>query len=160
MATLFFFASLIVFCYAAFIKGRFDVTSISESYYKLSEIKPNYGYIFSAWCVAPAFLLFPIWVDIMPEEWQFVAFLSVICLGAVGCAPRYLTSQKIVHFVFSGLALVLSVASCAIMGLWYIPAILLVGTGAWVIIKKRPDFLYGLEVAAFMAIYIAISIKN
>lgn len=159
MATLLFLASLIVFSYASFVKGKFNVKSISESYYWLSHISPNLGLLFTAWCVAPAFILFPMWVEIMPENWQFLSFLSVVFLGAVGCAPRYLKEQRIAHFAFTALALILSITACAVLGLWYIPAILIVGTTAVMIVKKRADYLYWIEMAAFVAIFLTVSIN-
>ena len=157
MITLFIIATIIILAYPIYFKLRYDVPSISESYYILEVIKKGLGLIFTGWCVAPAFLLFPIWVEIMPEQWQFIAFLNVIALGAVGCAPRFKSFQEVQHYVFAVIAVLLSIGSAIILNLWVIPLFLVIPT--LILSIKKIDKIFWVEMAALVSILLLISLN-
>ena len=156
MTTLFIIATIIILAYPIYFKVKHDITYISESYYFLESIKKGLGLIFTIWCVAPAFLLFPVWVEIMPKNLQFIAFLNVVALAGVGCAPRFKSLPKKQHYIFAILTIILAIASSCILGVWQIPLIMLLPT-ILISFKKR-DFIFWVEFEMLLSLIITLSI--
>lgn len=157
MTTLFIIATIVILSYPIFFKRKYNITSISESYYVLEGIKEGLGMLFTLWCVTPAFLLFPVWVEIMPEQWQFISFLCVVMLGAVGCAPKFLTHQRVQHYVFAASSVVLATISAVILNTWVIPCLLTLTAVSYRINKN--DLVFWVEVAAILGLLITISLR-
>ncbi len=130
------------------------LSCISESYYKLSGKKQ---WLFPLWTIVTAFTLLPIWLEVTPEGFQFLAFLSAITLGCVGLAPHYLTHQKTQHYIFAAVCALLAILWGVLIGLWFVPAILIVL--ALAVSVKRFDLLFWLEAAAILSVYISILIR-
>ncbi len=156
---LFWAAFVVVMGFAIAMKIIFNVSSISESWYHLERWRAGAGRYFQAWCIAPAFMLFPTWVDLMPEKWQFIPFLAVVALGAVGCVPRFLGRDKLAHYISAGLCAVFSILGCALCGMWYMPLITLIPAAAWIIATKRIDDIYWGEIAALVCVFVTVFIK-
>lgn len=139
------FVSFVIILYT-----KHQPSCLSESYYKM-----QYGWGFTAWIIAVSALMFPAWVEISPINFQFLAFLSVVALSAVGVNPRYLESQRTAHIVSASLAVVISLIWNIVTGIYIVPIVL----GIVIILLnlfKVKDLLFWGECAAFLNIYLSI----
>lgn len=132
--------------YIIFVYIKYKPSCISETYYKV-------GNWFTYWIIAVAFLLFPCWVEISPEDFQFLPFLSVISLGLVGINPLYLESQKRVHIISAAIAAILSLIWSLVVGQYIIPLILFIIAAS---ILKIKNSLFWIENLSFLNIYLSI----
>lgn len=140
-------SAIICFGYAAFMKWRYDITSISQSYYKTGE-----KIYFWLWAVLTAFTLLPFWLEATNESYQFLAFLSASALMAVGCCPDYKDEHSVYHPLFTAICGLIAVVWCMFNGTWYyfIPVLLAA------IFLKREDKLFWIEILSFLAIYLSL----
>lgn len=145
---------LVYTMYISIVCFKYKVPScISETYYML-----NNKWLFTAWLIAVAFLLFPAWVSISGVCYQFITFLSVVALCIVGLSPRYLDSQRISHIVFTCITLILSIIWNIVSGMYTIILILLVVCILLCFIF-RSHKLFVAENIAFANIYISTLVK-
>lgn len=159
--------------YAAYMKLKYDVSSISESYYKAD----NKLY-FWLWSILTALSLLPCWLEVSGDNYQFVAFLSACSLIAVGCFPDYKKEHSWQHPLLTCFSGILAIIWASLAGVIFVPLILLLCTAGLLIysqdsyilylkelnhstfyIINRIGLLYWVEVAAFTSIYICILIK-
>ena len=126
---------------------------ISRTYYLLKN-----GYVFTYWIIAIAFLLFPAWVGISAVSYQFITFLSIVFLCAVGIVPKYLDDQRVQHIIFTGIALILSIVWTLVSGVCIVP-IVCVGVGILLTVLFPSKKLFILENAAFANIYLSVLVK-
>lgn len=90
MLTLVLIALCIFMSYIITSIGIFGVpSSISDTYYLFESKKKNLGVIFTIMMFSLVFLFIAPFLDITPDNWQFLAFLSVIGIGFVGAAPLF-----------------------------------------------------------------------
>lgn len=93
-------------CYTAWV-GRSIPESLSATYYMLGKR----GWLFQVMMAFTAVILLPTWLDVTPDEWQFLPFLSCGSLLFVAVAPAFkLRLDGIVHYasaIVCGLSAVL-----------------------------------------------------
>ncbi|MFI3296909.1 MAG: hypothetical protein R3Y59_04695 [bacterium] len=141
--------------YAALVKIKFNVGSISQSYYKWKE-SIHAGNLFLAWTVVTAFTILPVWLQVTPDNYQFIAFLSAAALMFVGSVPLYLSTETLPHYLLAAVCIILSVVWSVIVGVWYVPLCLIPLS---LIAIKRFDFIYWVEIFAILSIYGGLGIK-
>lgn len=164
MITLLIISMLACLGYAAYMKIRYNVSSISDSYYKTGK-----KVFFWCWAVLTAFTLLPYWIEVSGENYQFVAFLSAISLIAVGCFPEYKGVDDVRHPLFTSFCGALAIVWAILAHIWYIPVILILSTFTFCLYKAKWQIsnrelakvctLYWCEVAAFVSLYMCVLIK-
>ena len=123
---------------------------ISNSYYVIKNQN-----LFTYWIILVTFLIFPSWVEISREEFQFLPFLSIVALWIVGLFPHYLESERVIHISAAAITCILSLVWNIVMGIYIIPIILVICVVALAIFIKK-NLLYWIEFLAFMNIYMSI----
>ncbi|MEG0463125.1 MAG: hypothetical protein RR592_04500, partial [Bacteroides sp.] len=115
----------------------------------------------------------PCWLEVSSDRFQFVAFLSAVALAAVGCFPDYKGEHKTAHPLFTAMSAALAVLWGILAGIWYIPVggialacilIFLINNktlkayrnNGWYNALYRIKFLFWMEVAAFVSIYMSV----
>ena len=173
MIILFIVSFLICFGYSISVYIKFNVSSISESFYMFEKQKEGRGLLFLGWSTLTAITLLPLWLEITPDGFQFLSFLSSVSLVAVGCAPKYRHEHKTLHPLFTGFSLFLAILWSTLIGLWYLPFIVLLTTAITLFLiniksfkKNEIDktleeigFMFWMELAAFISIYSCILYK-
>ncbi len=177
MIIIFCISLLICFSYTITVKCIFpNITSISDSYYR---VKPNW--LFTVWGVGSAASLLPLWLEISPTNYEFLAFLSCVMLGVVGFAPKFKTTQFLQHMICACICIILAITWSCLVGLWYIPivGIILAIIGSIIFNKVvKPDYypptstidklmdkfhlndtIYWIEMGAIASIYVSILVK-
>lgn len=128
--------------------------SISDTYYQL-EKRNRPKWLFQVAMIVPAMLLLPAWLELSPEKYQFLAFLSCAGLVFVGVAPCFkLQFDGQVHYSATAICGSSSIIWTCMAGLWYIPLILLIGSLGLMLRYRRP--IFWVELALFFSIYISI----
>lgn len=153
------FLSISVFIvYLAYVlfNIKFMPISISDTYYQLDNIgKPKWLFQLCMFLIG-AFLL-PCWLNISPENIQFLSFLSCGGLFFISVAPAFkLPLECPVHYVsayFSG--------GCSILwvlwvGLWYIPVILLLIVLPFIFWEYKKQAAFLLELVAILSVFISL----
>jgi hypothetical protein len=143
------------FSYIIFIKYKFDVSSISASHYKFQEQKKGREIIFQLWTIVTGFTLLPCWLEVTPDNYQFVAYLSAVFLAVVGCFPQYKDKDSFLHPVFAIICATLALIWGCLSGVWFIPVICI---GIALIIARNGK-LFWMEVGAILSIYGSIFLK-
>ena len=154
MTTLFYIGVLLFISYLIFILKKIGIKrlpSLSHSYYELGK----QGWIFQLTLVSMVFLLMPQLLELTPESFQFVAFLTAAPLMFVGVAANFMDGgmAKRVHYTAAyssaGLSLLL-VVLLAIFVNWVV--ILTVPVAAvvfYLFFKKYGQITFFMEMAAF-----------
>lgn len=171
MITLFIISSIICIGYAIFIYSEFSVSSISESYYMFEKRKKGLGMIFYGWSILTSITLLPLWLEITPNSFQFIPFLSSISLIAVGCFPDYKNEHNKAHSLSALFAGVLSILWGIFVDLWIIPVLSIATTSLVVLIisffkkgnlkenLKGIGLTFWVELSAFVSIYLCVLYK-
>lgn len=139
---------LLYISYIIYLRVKYKPDCISQSYYLL-----KHKNIFTTWVIAVSVLIFPAWVEISPENFQFLSFLSVITLISVGVFPRYLEEDRMPHIIGAATTCILSIIWNIVTGTVIIPLILLIIA---VIISVFKNRLFWIECLAFLNIYFSI----
>lgn len=170
MIILFIISFLICFGYSAFVYATFNVSSISESFYMFEKKKSGLGVLFWGWSTVTALTLLPLWLEVTPEGFQFLAFLSSVSLIAVGCVPKYRDEHSKLHPLFTGLSLILAIIWSSLIGMIIVPILCLFLTALVIFLfnikrfKKhgiketlnQASFMFWMELAAFNSMYSCI----
>jgi hypothetical protein len=177
MTTLLFISAALFVAYIITMCAMFGVPpSISDTYYLLEAlpvshrrrrcesigdfyrtIGNNYGLIFILWCWYIAITLLTYWLENSGGNSQFLTFLSAAGLFFVGGAAHFRASKiaKAVHtwgaITCAGMALLW----LCIAGLWIWPCVLLI-IGSIIAVLDRRNWLFWLEVAGFLSIYVTL----
>lgn len=136
--------------YVSYTYIKYSPSCISETYYKISCKN-----LFTIWIIVVSFLIFPSWVEISQENFQFLPFISVIFMISVGLAPRYLGEDRKIHITFAALTSIISLIWNLVSEIYIIPILL----GILVIILfilKVKNQLFWVENIAFLNIYLSI----
>lgn len=144
---------VIYIAYTAYTYIKYKPDCISETYYKLK--KP---YIFTIWLLLIGVLIFPSWVEITNENYQFLSFLSVVSLAIAGFAPNYLKDNRVTHICFTLFAVVLSLIWSMVMTNHIISLIAFIIT-ILLIVGKSKNIIFWVENLAFLNIYLSIIFK-
>lgn len=139
--------------YTTYTYIKYKPDCISETYYKLK--KP---YIFTAWMLLIAVTVFPSWVEITGDDYQFISFLSVVSLVIVGFAPSYLKDNRVTHMCFTLFAVILSLIWSMIVTNHIIALIAFIIT-ILLIVGKSKNIIFWVENLAFLNIYLSIIFK-
>ena len=155
MTTILFYIGVLLFIsYLIFILKKIGIKklpSLSHSYYELGK----QGWMFQLTLVSMVFLLMPQLLELTPESFQFVAFLTAAPLMFVGVAANFMDGgmAKKVHYtaayLSAGLSLLL-VILLAIFVKWVV--ILTVPVAAvvfYLFFKKYGQLTFFMEMAAF-----------
>lgn len=153
------FASITIFLlYIGSIVFMFGIPwSISNTYYLLEEKRKRLGMLFTVFCYGAGGFLLPSWLNITPESYQYVCFLSVAGLLFVGTATQFNESlTSTVHYSAAIICCVFSQIWCILMGfgllsLFSFAFFLCI---AW--FSKKKNWMFWIEIAAIMATYVAI----
>ena len=155
MITAAFYIGVSIFlAYLIFILRKIGIKrlpSLSHSYYELGK----QGWMFQLTLISVVFLLMPKLLELTPESFQFVAFLTAAPLMFVGVAANFMDGgmAKKVHYT----------AACTSAGLSLLLVILLAIFVNWMVIltvpialatfyslfKKYGQLIFFLEMAAF-----------
>ena len=157
MITLLIISAIICLGYTISTKIAFKEDSISQSYYHWKNIKESLKDLFFGWTVLTAFSILPVWLELTPKNYQFIAFLSSASLMFVGAFPKYLEEHRVQHFALAFSCIILSVLWGILLHTWYIPTLLILPILIWK--YKKYDLMWWLELAAILAIYIQLFIK-
>ena len=142
------FISFITYIIAVYLSYKPDC--ISNSFYLIPSKQA-----FTIWLIVVSFLIFPSWVEISREKFQFLPFLSIVALWIVGLFPHYLESERVIHISAAAITCILSLVWNIVMGIYIIPIILVICVVALAIFIKK-NLLYWIEFLAFMNIYMSI----
>lgn len=144
---------IIYILYIIYIYIKYQPDCISQSYYLLKN-----GNIFTLWIILVAFSLFPYWVDISSENYQFLPFLSTCSLIIVGLCPKYLESDRKVHIIAASITCTLSIIWNIASGIYIIPLIFSIILIILYNLKVKNLFFWT-ENIAFLNIYFSILIR-
>lgn len=144
---------LLYFGYIAYVRIKYKPDCISESYYLLKN-----GNIFTIWMVLVAFSIFPAWVEISEESYEFLPFLSMVALMLVGICPKYLERDRIPHIAGASMTCILSLIWNIASGTLIVPSILLIIV-ILIFTFNVKDKLFWIECLAFINIYMSILLK-
>lgn len=145
MDAILFFVTLMTLAYAICSIVKFGVpVSVSSTYYHL---KKN-GWIFQVLMFVLGCALFPIWISVSDESWQFLVFLACASLCFVASAPAFrIELQGKVHYSAAVICCV-SVFSWQILeGLWDV-TLWFVWIGVMLTLTNRNKWCWWLECAA------------
>lgn len=142
---------ILFFIYIVIVYAKYRPSCISESYYKL-----KHKNIFSIWLITISFLILPQWLEITPDNFQFVSFLSVISLIVVALSPRYLENDRKLHIIAACATAILSLLWTFVTG-FYQPLIIFIIILIMLYLLKAKNLLFWIEISAFLNIYISIN---
>lgn len=150
---------LLLFGFMAFCIIRFGLKDCFSRYSYEWGIAPAALNLWSLDLIGSALLLAPVMLQLSEgNAWQFTGFLAPVAMLLVGFTPRWATGQGqyIVHNIGVGLAVLFSVIYCiAVPHLVWPILILACLAGIATLICKRA-FVFWLEIAMYLAIYIVI----
>ena len=130
--------------------------SLSATYYLLKPYKKEK--LFQATLIGMGILLLPAWINLSPDWWMFLAFLSCGSIMFVGAAAKYLRmEEKHVHVICAWVAGVASIAwSClAYKLLWIVPLVCMVAALVGAIVDKK-HHTFWIEMGAFVSTFISL----
>lgn len=167
MIAFFIVSLLVILAYVGGIVWRYGVpASISESYYLLPK---NLGKpLFYGFCVLTALPLMIYWFDITKDQPdQFLVFLACVPLAFVGVSGAFKEGGPTarMHFLSASLCAVFSQIWIALHGWFWIGSVALLVialvlsrllTGVDHTGRRVSPWLFFVEIAAFLAIYIAV----
>jgi 4-amino-4-deoxy-L-arabinose transferase-like glycosyltransferase len=153
------YTSIVLFTvYIAWMVLKYGIPdSISETFYILEERKKGLGWIFTTWCWAVSFTLFPYWVEISSENTQFLPFFAAFGLCLVGVAPQFKEEGTVrkLHFIGASASGVCSILALCLSGLWIYPLFAAPITAYFIYTNKR-EWLFWIEMGAFISTYSAL----
>ena len=146
--------SFIVFAlYIVIILKMFGVLpSISASYYALKEY--NLSTPFTLFCWGTAFPLMIYWIEILPDDWNFLPFLACGSLMFVGASPAFrdLELERKVHSISAIICAIAAYTWTFLYGSIFLGInFILLSIVLYFILKRNKT--YWLELIAFINIY-------
>ncbi len=154
MTTLFYIGVLLFISYLVFILKKIGIKnlpSLSHSYYELGK----QGWIFQLTLVSMVFLLMPQLLELTPESFQFIAFLTAAPLMFVGVAANFMDGgmAKKVHYTAAYLSAGLSLLLVILLAIFVNWVVILTVPIALVVFylffKKYGQITFFMEMAAF-----------
>lgn len=153
---LYIISALVFVLYTTTILMAFGVLpSVSDSYYALK--KHNMSAQFTIFCWGSAFPLLIYWIDLLPNDWDFLPFIACGGLLLVGTAPAF-KDVKLEKKVHSTAAIVCAISSyiwtILYASLFLSINFILLSILLYFLLKKNKT--YWIEMLAFINIYIQI----
>lgn len=151
--------SLLVFAlYTTIILMAFGVLpSVSDSYYALK--KHNISAPFTLFCWGTAFPLLIYWIELLPNDWNFLPFIACGGLLFVGASPAFkdVELERKVHSISAMICAVTAYTWTFLYGSIFIGInFILLSILLYFILKRNK--IYWLELIAFTNIYIQLLI--
>lgn len=160
MGTLYFISVTVFILYMVVSALTFGITaSISETYYKWEEMGKDLGILFTSFIWSITFPLMIVWIEILPEDLNFIPFIASASLIFVGTATAFkLDLTKEVHIVSAIIAFITSYTWAFAYGNYFIAlSTLIIFITAGLTVGKKHK-LYWVELGAFINIYLQIGI--
>ena len=155
MTTILFYIGVAVFIsYLIFILRKIGIKrlpSLSHSYYELGK----QGWMFQLTLISVVFLLMPQLLELTPESFQFVAFLTAAPIMFVGVAANFMDGgmAKKVHYtaayLSAGLSLLLVILLAIFVNWVVILTVPIAGVVFYLFFKKYGQLTFFMEMAAF-----------
>lgn len=130
--------------------GR-DVEPVSEIAY----IIPHWA--FSSWIALVGILLMPDLMEHLPEQWQFIGFLSIVGLLCVAATSYYRTEAAPLHYIGGIMCACLAVVVMAMIQ----PALPTIGCSLYVFfmaVCRWEKWCFWGEVVIFLMLILALNI--
>lgn len=153
-------SALVLFGFMLYCIADWGLTDCFSRYSYKWGVAPRALNLWSVDIIGSAILLIPVMIELgTGSSWQFLGFLAPVSMFLVGLTPRWATNntQYVVHNIGVVLAVIFSVAYAILIPktVWAI-LILCVLAGIATIIKKKA-FIFWLEIAMYLAIYVTIT---
>ena len=154
MTTLFYIGVAVFISYLIFILVWIEIKklpSLSHSYYELREL----GWMFQLTLISVVFLLMPKLLELTPESFQFVAFLTAAPLMFVGVAANFMDGgmAKRVHYtaayLSAGLSLLLVILLAILVNWVVIRTVPIAAMVFYLLYRKYGQKTFFMEMAAF-----------
>lgn len=115
-------SAVLAFAYVAWATWRQGCLpdSISALAYPNGKTDKHTTAVWIVWVWAVTSLLVPRLLDVMPETWKFVGFLTAGSLLFVGAMPLVANERNTAHYVLAVIAGVLSQVCVAIISPWWL----------------------------------------
>ena len=130
--------------------------SLSETFYIWKDIDTKLRLLFPVSMCLTAATLWIGWVEIMPINWQWSAFVSVAGLIFVAFAPNFKDggTEGKTHISSAIVSAVAAIIACVALSLWHLP--ILFGVMAICLYRDlKGGLTFWLEMAAFASIFAA-----
>ena len=137
-------AIILAVTYAALARKKHgeNLNSVSS----ISYILPSW--MFTAFFGLESILLAPSIFEHMPEDWQFIGFISLFGLWAVAASPYFHTEAKVLHYfggyLFCVAAQVIVALNNPFLLLGWLPTIV------YVLFSRKSDITFWAEVTAYV----------
>lgn len=134
-------------------------TSLSKTFYLYNCLIKNLGWIFPIMLACVVFLIIPYWLEITPESYQFLGFISCFGLLMVFTSPEFEDEQhKTIHFVGAAISAVTAITWCMLQGQWLIILFMFAWFFLMAIITRtlKKCYLFWIELVAFESLFISL----
>ena len=153
MISLYIMSFLVFTLYIVIILKIFGVLpSISASYYALK--KHNISALFIFFCWGTAFPLMIYWIELLPDDWDFLPFIACGGLMFVGASPAFkdLELERKVHSISAIICAIAAYTWTFLYGSIFLGVnFILLSVILYFILKRNKT--YWLELIAFINIY-------
>ena len=157
MYTLFFMSLTIFIVYLTVSILSFGIpTSLSETYYHWEEKGRDLGILFTSFIWGMTFPLMIVWIEVLPNDQNFIPFIASAALMFVGTAAAFkMDLTREVHYTATLIAALASYVwsfAYAVPSIVFITLILsIIGASA-----NKENKIFWLEMGAFVNIYIQL----
>lgn len=153
MIGLYIISALVFVLYTTIILMAFGVLpSVSDSYYALK--KHNMSAQFTIFCWGTAFPLLIYWIELLPNDWNFLPFIACGSLMFVGASPAFrdFKLENTTHKISAIVCLISSYTWSVLYGSAFLNvSFIALSVLLYLILRNRK--VYWVEVAAFINIY-------
>lgn len=119
MTTILSLLMAVAYIAAVIIKNKKLPDSISALVYALPK---KWQWVWTVWLWAISLLMCIPLIDVLPETWKFLGFLTLACLGFVGAMPIIYKEHKKAHDILGVSAGILSQICVFIISPWWMLA--------------------------------------
>lgn len=143
---------LIGYClYMTVVNNKELPESISETSY-ISKNRYNTTLPFSILCFICAIGIFPLWVSISPENWQFLTFLSCGGMIFAGCTPLFKEEfESTIHYTSGIIAFISGLIWLCVTHNWLSISIICM-LGTIFTLLKRKNYVFIFEIIGYLTI--------